>query len=434
MSRWNPLPGRPRACAPILCALAPLVFLTAGPGSAQQDESEKLRIEATSAAVVVYSEPGFRGRSESFTGADRRLDDNRIGNDGPSSVRVPRGCRVTFYEHFDFIGISSVVTQDLEDLGRTRLGRREASSLKVECGPSTRPTDGDPDREIRDRRGALLFSDSGYRGRYHFFKGAVGDLSRHQLGDDAVSSVRVGPGCRVTLYSEPNFKGQATEIRRDLPNLGRTPAGPDTASSLIVECGGADGGGVTLFSDSYFRGERLELRRDVDRLASTKLGDDRVGSVRVSPDCKATLYQNARFGGRSLPLDRDRPTLVGAAVGPDAASSIRVRCRRPSVDDDPPKGELPYGTGAVLYDRSFFQGDGVRIREDVPRLSRLPIGNDRASSIKVAPGCEVRLFRNADFQGRGVLVNGSIEDLDSLPAIGSNELSSIRVRCNSWRR
>jgi hypothetical protein len=37
--------------------------------------------------------------------------------------------------------------------------------------------------------------------------------------NDCVSSVRVAPGTRVTLFRDPNFRGESLELTGDMPNL-----------------------------------------------------------------------------------------------------------------------------------------------------------------------------------------------------------------------
>ncbi|MEO1369351.1 MAG: hypothetical protein AAFX50_19410, partial [Acidobacteriota bacterium] len=96
-------------------------------------------------------------------------------------------------------------------------------------------------------------------------------------------------------------------------------------------------------------------------------------------------------------------------------------------------GELPYGSGAVVYRDANFRGEGIRIRGDIERLDRSPIGNDRASSIELARGCEAILFRDANFRDRGVRIDRSVDDLGSIPGIGNDQLSSIQVRCGGRR-
>ncbi|MEO1366786.1 MAG: beta/gamma crystallin-related protein, partial [Acidobacteriota bacterium] len=315
----------PRVAAATAAALV-VSSLVASPGAAQRGGWEEGRDRGRGPdLVVLYSEPGFRGRSEAFRRDDGRLGDNRIGNDAASSIEVPWGCRVTLYEHDDFRGRSVELDRSVADLGRTRVGNRRASSLRVSCG---RPGGGDGD--LRDG-GVVLYEDEDYRGRSEFFEGDVADLRRTRIGSDRVSSIRVARDCRVTLFRDVDFRGRSADFDRDHPDLGRTPLGNDAASSLAVDCRGGDWddggwgdrGGVTLYSEPYFRGERLGVDRDERSLGRTRIGNDRVRSVRVSRGCQATLYEDDDYRGRSVDLDRDAPSLEGAPVRPGEASSNR---------------------------------------------------------------------------------------------------------------
>ncbi|MEM8930701.1 MAG: hypothetical protein AAGE94_05970, partial [Acidobacteriota bacterium] len=325
-----------------------------------------------------------------------------------------------------------------------RFGAREASSLRVECDGSSvddGPDDGwrddddgdgggtaEASRHLGERRGALLFSDTTFRGRHHYVHRSFADLSPLRVGDDAVSSVRVATGCTLTLFTEPGFGGASTTITGDRATLRGTAVGPDTASSLHVDCGkGRDQAPtVTAYADSRYRGMHQRFADDVPDLGATRLGDDRLGSLRIDEGCRVVLFADQGFRGRTQHLDEDTPSLVGTPVGPDNASSLRVECRRPNGDVQIER--LDRGAGVLLFDRSRFEGDRTLVRGDVSRLSATSLGNDRVSSIRVAPGCEAWLFSDADFRGRSVRIDTSIDDLDRTP-VGSNALSSIRVRC-----
>jgi hypothetical protein len=76
---------------------------------------------------------------------------------------------IIIYEHANFLGRSAHVTEDIKDL---------------------RSVD----------RGACALEDS-------------------TTWNDCVSSVRVAPGTRVTLYRDPNFRGESLELTIDIPNL-----------------------------------------------------------------------------------------------------------------------------------------------------------------------------------------------------------------------
>ena len=57
-----------------------------------------------------------------------------------------------------------------------------------------------------------------------------------RIGNDSLSSVQVPQGCRITLYSDNNFRGRSIELYDDEPELGRTQVGNDSASSVSVRC------------------------------------------------------------------------------------------------------------------------------------------------------------------------------------------------------
>jgi len=84
---------------------------------------------------------------------------------------TPLTTGVILYEHANFLGNSAHLTSDLPDL--------------------------------RDFRGPCLHGD---------------DASTRDW-NDCVSSVRVAPGWRVTLYRDPNFHDDAIEITSDVANL-----------------------------------------------------------------------------------------------------------------------------------------------------------------------------------------------------------------------
>ena len=101
---------------------------------------------------------------------------------------------VVIYEHASFIGASAHVTADISDLEDVR-------------GP------------------CLTFEDN----------------AEKKAWDDCVSSIRVAPGWRATLYEDPNYKGWAADVgEENVANyqLVRGPCSRDTfndcASSIRV--------------------------------------------------------------------------------------------------------------------------------------------------------------------------------------------------------
>jgi hypothetical protein len=76
---------------------------------------------------------------------------------------------IVVYEHANYLGQSAHVTNDIKDL------------KSVDRGPCTTEDSSD--------------------------------------WNDCISSVRIAPGTRATLYRDPNFKGESLELSGDIPNL-----------------------------------------------------------------------------------------------------------------------------------------------------------------------------------------------------------------------
>ena len=95
-----------------------------------------------------------------------------------------------------------------------------------------------------------------------------------------------------------------------------------------------------------------------------------------------------------------------------------------------PPGRGGYGASAAvtLYEHENFGGRSQSFNSDVPNLKYTPFGNDRATSIVVAPGCRVELYRDKNFRGGSAVIEGNVPDLGRTP-VGNDALTSLRVVC-----
>lgn len=81
------------------------------------------------------------------------------------------------YEHANFLGNSAYITKDVSDLKKFR-----GPCVETEVGQS-------------------------------------GSTTTNFSWNDCVSSVRVAPGWRATIYRNPGYKGQSLDVVADVPNL-----------------------------------------------------------------------------------------------------------------------------------------------------------------------------------------------------------------------
>ncbi len=401
--------------------------------------------------VALYRGAGFNGTREVFYEDDPDLRNNRIGGTA-SSVRVGPGCRATLYSEPGYRGRSEEIGSDVHDLGRTRLGNGGAASLRVRCDGQSDPWNdrrddrrgnrrddrgsgggwnpwGD-DRPGRGRDGATLYAGGNYSGRSEAFYGDVDRLHQTKVGNDTVSSVQVAPGCQLELFEHPSYQGNSVVLTDDEPDMRHTLLGNDRASSLRLTCGrGGYGdypgnrGGVTLFAGGGYSGRSETFYGDVDRLSETTVGNDTVSSLQVAPGCRLELFEHPDYGGHSNVLTGDVPDMRRTSLGNDRASSLRLDCGR--------RGGGRHGgndRGVTVYRGGNFTGGSETFFRDVRDLSRTAVGNDEASSVRVSPGCRAVLYRHGDFRGESVVLTRDAENL-SFTAVGNDALSSIEVDC-----
>jgi hypothetical protein len=208
--------------------------------------------DARAQGVTVFRDRYLNGPSQTFWDDVPDLRYSQIGARRASSIAVPPGCTAVLYDRPYFQGRSTVFRDNDNDLSNTPVGEDSAQSLRVNCRgdyPHWRPQPHEPEYRPpheggnwgdghwnSGRRGAVLYRDRDGRGPSAFFDRDVPDLDRTRFGSRMASSVDVTPGCFLTLYEYPNFRGRSTEFRERDNNLRNTGVGEDTASSLRIRC------------------------------------------------------------------------------------------------------------------------------------------------------------------------------------------------------
>jgi hypothetical protein len=86
-------------------------------------------------------------------------------------------------------------------------------------------------------------------------------------------------------------------------------------------------------------------------------------------------------------------------------------------------------TAAVTVYRGVRQrGPSERFTTDVADFATTSVGDNRARSLRIDPGCEVILYSGPDFTGASLTLRKDIDTLSGT-AIGPGDLSSMRVTC-----
>lgn len=283
--------------------------------------------------------------------------------------------------------------------------------------------------------GVTLFAGTYRSGERIILDRDVFDLNETPFGARRATSVDLSPGCRATLYELSGYRGRSVELTARENDLGGTPLGRGSVSSVKVDCRGASWGTegprrVTLFRDTNFRGPSQEFDRDVPDLEATRLGARRASSISVPPGCRAVLHSEPFYRGRATTFDGDHRDLGRTGVGNDAASSLRVDC-----GDRPRRPGAPLRTppGVTLFADRGFRGVSETFRGDVPDLAGSLVGPRTASSVQVPPECRVVLYGEPGYRGPSATLDADHEDLRRTP-VGNDTVQSLRVVCDRPRR
>jgi hypothetical protein len=248
--------------------------------------NQQWRLAPAPTKVYAFSSGGLTGSFQAFGPGRYNLSDLTIGNDTIRSLSVPEGWRVTLYQHSNFGGSTQVLKRDATELGSMSA---QVSSLVVEMPPW----------------GATIYNDTNYTGTsLTLMPGRYGSLSNLGFSNDALSSVKVPSGWRVTLFADYEFSGNATVLTSSAASLGTVN---DTASSIVVE--EAPLGQVVLYKDYRYEGTSQVLgpgRYDMSTLTATgAVGNDRVSSIKVPVGWTVILYADSGFSGSSKTLTAD---------------------------------------------------------------------------------------------------------------------------------
>ncbi|MCX4241083.1 beta/gamma crystallin-related protein [Paraliomyxa miuraensis] len=333
--------------------------------------------------AVLFGGAGFCGPAKgldegnyTITGSSKRSNDKDkiyLGF-GVTSVWVSPGYQVTLYENKDFSGRSKVLTGDADNIGDDL--DDNVSAVIVERVDSTAPV--------------VLYQHQGFVGKRQRLRVGRHDVSQlSSIGNDAVTSLCVAKGHRVTLFENSGFTGRFKCFTGDVPFVGSDFN--DTVSSLIIEKleDAVPLSPVVLFQHQNFGGnsQRLEVGEyDVRQLS---IGNDVVTSLRVLPGYEVTLYENAGFSGNSRTYSADT-AYIGSDFNDKTSSVIvrRAQAAKPPV--------IP----AELFSDTNFGGRKQTLAVGRYDHHQLSIGNDTVSSLRVAPGYRVTLYEHGGFTGR----------------------------------
>jgi hypothetical protein len=364
--------------------------------------------------MIVTTDPGWEGQTSVL--------DNQVYftpsamlilNDAVSSVRIGSMASATLYEHANFAGASIPIfpSGDIYDLAPNFMNNQASSAVVAHeaC-------------RLPNANEVTVYSDANFSGACDTVRsGSIDDISILNVGNDGVSSIRVGSAVLVTLYDDIGFGGEPLVANGDVADL--SFFFNDRASSLRVNARACFAPGpdeVTVYDDIDFMGACQTF--PVDSRVSLSALNDRITSIQVGSQASVALHEHASVqGDEQLNLFADHPflyalgrnTVTGSQNWNDRISSLWVRraafCPPPSANE------------VVLYEDDNFNG----------LCTKLPVGNynrasdfllrpEQVTSVRIGSAVKLKLF-TGEIAGTGssVTLTSDFGNLSSVPR-GSN--------------
>jgi len=259
-----------------------------------------------------------------------------------------------------------------------------------------------------------LYSEPNYQGNAHAL--SCGRYNSRDLGiaDNSLSSLRVPQGLRVTIFTFPEFAGAQMNYSRNIAYIG--DFFNNKTSSVIISKNDnniipipqkpQDKVPTFIFSESDYHGKKQALFPGRYNTADLEIGDDSLSAIRVPKGLKITLYEDSDFQGLSRSYTRSTP-YVGDFFNNKTSSLI-----------------VGFADDVKIFNQANYLGDSQTLAPGRYNIQALKIDNNSLSSIQIPKGLKVTLFTDADFQG------SSISYCRNTPYLGdffNNRTSSLLV-------
>jgi hypothetical protein len=197
--------------------------------------------------VVMFTQPGYGGSSAAFQLGShnaQQMGGNFAGN--ISSLQIPAGYRVVAWDGPNFTGTYRVFTYSIDNLGAEGNGQwnKRIRSLRVEMNQgevivnNMDNVPGRPQPVMNVNDFPMAYADAFYQGSTQSLP--PGSYNANQLPGTpprTISSFRIPPGYKVTVFDGPNFNGDFRVLTYSIDNFVAEGGGRwnDRISSIIVE-------------------------------------------------------------------------------------------------------------------------------------------------------------------------------------------------------
>jgi hypothetical protein len=368
--------------------------------------------------VSFYKDAGFKG-SCVVKGVGNYPNANTIGlpNDSISSVRVGANAQTVVCKDNDFKGDCILLSSDVNFLNNNRVGNDQVSSVRVQplgfnqCVPAANQVSFFTNADFL---GECVVKNIGN----YASSGAIG------LPNDSISSIRVGADAQTVVCRDNDFKGDCILLTSDVRFLNNDRVGNDQVSSAKVQARGftacqPGSNQVSFFTNADFLGDCV-IKNIGDYASSGAIGlpNDSISSVRLGDKVQAVVCKDDDFKGDCILLRSSVNYLSGNRVGNDEVSSAKVQ---PAGATECEPGD---NQASFFLHADFLAPCVVKAMGNYPNAGAIGLGDKQISGIKIGPGAQVCAYDQTDFSGPVQTYTSSTAYLGS----NNDKISSVRVQ------
>jgi beta/gamma crystallin len=387
--------------------------------------------------VTVYADVNFGGQSTTFTNDTPNLVASGW-NDSISSLRIPNGEAWEMCQDVDYGNECQSVSGSVADLRSIGWNDRISSMRRINAAYQGRRRGGN--RSDGGGIGVTLYVDPNFRGQSASFRDDTPNLDRFNL-NDRVSSIRIPAGETWQVCVDSDYRSQCQMLSDSVADL-RSMGINDRISSLRrVNDGGyrdrrsndtigttGSGTTVTVYADVNFRGQSASFRDDTPNLVSFNM-NDKVSSIRV-PDGEAwEICQDIDYGNQCQVLTSSVADLRSMGWN-DRISSLRRASnggyRDGGYGNRRPGGVFQTNTqqGLLFFDGNNFRGRSTLVTGGSSNMKFAA----RHGSVQIRGG---GTWEVCDNSGGCATINQDVSDLSALGL--KDRITSARV-VNQYRR
>ena len=365
---------------------------------------------ATANQVVIIYKDNFTGSSQTLSPGEYEPSDLNIGNDQLTSLRIPKGMKVTLYENHAFEGKSLELIKDTSAEVLLSKGFNDiTSSIRVEIIPPATPTPTPAPVVVpvvvvpvvvpvvpEPTGPSVTFYVGGFDGDpMRLGIGAYQLQQDMHLKPGQPFAFRVPYGMRVTLHDEASYArrpGKKIILTEDTGYSVIAQNGFQNINAwVVVDEAPAPELQATLFREN-FSGPSANLSTGKYNYSDLGVGNDALSSIRIPRGLRVTLYEHANFEGRSAMMrsDADTEFFMGNQFN-DLTSSVVVE-------------KIPAEDLQVTIYRENFSGTSKTFLPGRYDAFTLRDEEDKLSSVRVPQGMKITLFENDNFTGRSLVL------------------------------